>query len=93
MTSEADCVKSYDHLLGPGAGGTQAEEADTRTHAGDSTSGSGVHHSEVSNMGLSWVSNTGLLLVEIMADFVICIFRLRMFLRLTCWSPRSVQAS
>ena len=54
MTSEADCVKSYDHLLGPGVtGGTQAEEADTRAHAGDSTSGSGVHHSEVSNIGLS----------------------------------------
>ena len=53
MTSEADCVKSYDHLLGPGVtGGTQAEEADTRGHAGDSTSGSGVHHSEVSNIGL-----------------------------------------
>ena len=62
VTSEADCVKSYDHLLGPGAGGTQ-EEADTRTHAGDSTSGSGVHHSEVSNMGLLWVSNIGLSLV------------------------------
>ena len=63
VTSEADCVKSYDHLLGPGAGGTQAEEADTRGHAGDSTSGSGVHHSEVSNMGLSWVNITSLSLV------------------------------
>ena len=64
VTSEADCVKSYDHLLGPGVtGATQAEEADTRAHAGDSTSGSGVHHSEVSNIGLSWVNNTGLLLV------------------------------
>ena len=54
MSSEADCVKSYDHLLA-GAGGTQAEEADTRGHTGDSTSGSGVHHSEVSITGLSLV--------------------------------------
>ena len=61
VSSEVDCVKSYDHLLaGPGgSGGTQAEEADTRGHTGDSTSGSGVHHSEVSITGLSLVRNIG----------------------------------
>lgn len=44
---EADCVKSYDQLL---AGAQSHEDTETQRHTGDSTSGSGVHHSEAEDV-------------------------------------------
>ena len=50
--TETDCIKSYDHLLGGGGNHDLQRdscEPDTETHRMiDSTSGSGVHQSEVS---------------------------------------------